>query len=136
MKLFKMIFFIFPIFAFAQESVTIDVHMPCGVPGTPPCIFEPDVTALPAPALSASEPTLSPDFSLINIAVPSLTFAFPFQQVSCNQAGVTRTLNGRSVTLQIDYCKVANVVKDVASLLAYFLTAGYLIFLAFKPRGD
>jgi hypothetical protein len=135
-NLFPVLMFAFSFAAFAQETVIIDVQMPCGVVGTPACVVEADTSGLPTPTLQASDATLTPDFSLINIAAPSLTFVFPFQKASCSQAGVTRTVNGRSVTLQVDYCKAAAVVNDVASLLAYFLTAGYLIFLAFKPRGD
>lgn len=131
---FALIFF--STIVFSQETVVVDVQMPCGVSGTPACVVEIDTAGLPSPALSASEASVSPDFNLINIVAPSLTFVFPFQQVSCNQAGVTRTVGGRSVTLQVNYCKVAAIVNDVASLLAYFFTAGYLIFLAFKPRGD
>jgi hypothetical protein len=135
LKIF-LIMFAFPFLAFSQETVVVDVQMPCGVEGTPACVVEVDSSSLPSPTLDASAPTLTPDFSLISIAAPSINFVFPFQQVSCNQQGITRTVNGRSVTLQVNYCKVASVVNDVASLLAYFLTAGYLIFLAFKPRGD
>lgn len=133
---FIVILIAFPAILYAQESVVVDVQMPCGVEGTPACVVEVDSSSLPSPALAASEPSLTPDFSLINIVAPSLTFVFPFQQVSCNQSGITRTVGGRSVTLQVNYCKVAAIVNDVASLLAYFFTAGYLIFLAFKPRGD
>lgn len=125
--------------AHAQEeggTVTVDVQMPCGVAGTPPCAVEIDSSSLPSPVLSASEPTISPDFSIISIVAPSLTFTFPFQNVSCSVIGVSRTVLGRSTLLTIDYCKVANVINDVASILAYFLTAGYLIHLAFKPRGE
>jgi hypothetical protein len=135
-KIFTLLILSFSCTVFAQENVIIDVKMPCGVTGTPACVVQTDTSGLPAPTLQASEPTFTPDFTLINISAPQLTFVFPFQQTSCNQAGVTRTVNGRSLTLQVDYCKAATVVNDVASLIAYFLTAGYLIFLAFKPRGD
>lgn len=135
-KFYSVLILTFSFSAFAQENVIVDVQMPCGVDGTPACVVQADLAGLPAADLETEEPTLTPDFSLINISAPSLSFVFPFQKVSCSQAGVTRTVNGRSVTLQVDYCKAAAVVNDVASLLAYFLTAGYLIFLAFKPRGD
>lgn len=123
--------------AHAQDSTVVDVNMPCGVAGTPPCKVEADTSGLPSAALSASDASLSPDFSIISIAAPSLSFAFPFQKVSCNQTAPTASLaGGRSVTLSVDYCKVAGVVNDVASILAYVLTAGYLINLAFRPRGE
>ena len=119
------------------QTETVIVNMPCGVAGTPACVVEVDPSGLPSAALEASAASLSPDFSLINIATPSLSFAFPFQKQGCNQTAPAVNLSGgRSVALTVDYCKVANVFNDVASLLAYILTAGYLIHLAMKPRGE
>lgn len=124
--------------ALAQDSTIVDVNMPCGVAGTPACKVEIETSALPSPALTASSASISADFSLINIAAPTLSFAFPFQQIACNNVGKTSAnlSHGRVVSLDVDYCKVSNVYNDVASLLAYVLTAGYLINLAFRPRGE
>jgi hypothetical protein len=128
--------FILAASAQAQESTTVIVQMPCGVAGTPPCDVQLDATGLVSPALAASDASLNPNFNLISIAAPSLSFAFPFQNTGCTVTSPTRSVMGRSTSLGIDYCKVSGVVIDVASILAYFLTAGYLIHLAFKPRGE
>lgn len=118
----------------AQETTTVIVDMPCGVAGTPACNVAIDAASVPSPALSASEASITADFSIINIAAPSLTFAFPFQRnATCSQPAKTAQLTGRTVSLSVDYCKAVGVFTDVMSFLAYVTTAGYLIHLAFKP---
>jgi hypothetical protein len=121
----------------AQDSTTVNVEMPCGVAGTPACIFEPVTTDLGPSSLTVEDASTTFNSSLISIAGHEISFAFPFQKTSCSQPAETADfVNGPSVSLSVDYCKVANVYNDVASILAYVLTAGYLINLAFKPRGE
>lgn len=124
--------------AFAQDTTTtVEVDMPCGVAGTPACIFEADTSNLPPPDLSVDDATSSFDSSLISIAGHELTFVFPFQKTSCSVSSESVSMRtGPSLSLPVDYCKAANVFNDIASVIAYVLTAGYLINLAFKPRGE
>ena len=119
---------------YAQETVTVDVQMPCGVAGTPACFVQMDSSGIPSAELNISDPVINPDFSIINILTPAFEFTFPFQKTSCNVQSVTQTILNRPSPLNIDYCKFANIVNDVCSIMAYFITAGYLINLVFKSR--
>lgn len=136
-KLVYLVFFVLSSAAYSQETTTVEVDMPCGVAGTPACIFEADTSNLPSPDLTVDDAESTFNSSLINIASNELTFTFPFQKTSCSVAAESVSLRtGPSLSMPVDYCKAANVFNDIASVIAYVLTAGYLINLAFKPRGE
>jgi hypothetical protein len=50
-----------------------------------------------------------------------------FKGSSCTPYTVSSVVNNKTIVINWDFCKVANVARDVLALLAYFMTAGFIV---------
>lgn len=105
----------------------------CGFSNLPSCLiqfFTPNTKS----TIDDVQFSINPfdDFSIDKLVPGNPFFVYlsqRFQGSSCVPFNVSSNVNHNLITINWDFCKFANFARDVIALLAYMMTAGFLIGL-------